>query len=250
MTVRKVVHIDESKCDGCGLCVPSCAEGAIQIIDGKARLVDEKFCDGLGACLGECPQDAITIEERDVEQFDEKAVETHLKEAQEEAGKIPIAQAKSSGDAKYKCPSCNVTSFEKKEVPGSSRKELSVSRLSHWPIQLCLTPPKAPFFDDAELLIAADCVPFAYANFHEDFLKNKTVVIGCPKLDDINFYVDRLTEIFENSNIKSLTVVHMEVPCCSGIVWAAKQALEKAGKVIPLAEVTIGAKDGKVIQQA
>lgn len=250
MTTRKVVRIDEEKCDGCGVCVPSCAEGAIQIIDGKAKLVDEKFCDGLGACLGECPQDAITIEEREAEEFDEKAVESHLQSQKKEQGE-QSAQAGMGGGHSHghvACPSASVATFEKEKESGTGTKsQPAVSRLSHWPIQLCLTPPGAPFFKNADLLIAADCVPFAYANFHEDFLKDKTLVVGCPKLDDINFYVDRLTEIFNSSDIKSLTVVHMEVPCCSGIVWAAKEALKKADNEIPLTEVTISARDGKII---
>jgi len=246
MGTRKIIKIDEGKCDGCGLCVPSCAEGAIQIIDGKARLVDEKFCDGLGVCLGECPNNAITIEEREAEEFDEEAVEVHLKKEREKE-LVQMKAAEKHPHAHVACPSASIMTFEKeKEVVGDTKKQASVSRLSHWPIQLSLTPPEAPFFKDANLLIAADCAPFAYADFHEDFLKDKTVVIGCPKLDDINFYINRLTKIFENSNIKSVTVVHMEVPCCSGLTWATEKAIAASGKKIPLSEITISAKGGKI----
>ncbi len=248
MAVRKIVKIDENKCDGCGVCVPSCAEGAIRIIDGKARLIDEKFCDGLGACLGECPQDAITIEERDAEEFNEQAVKSHLESARKVEQETAAGGAVGEhAGAAFGCPSATVATFEEEpEKAVDHRKQPCASRLSHWPIQLCLTPPHAPFFKDADLLIAADCVPFAYADFHEELLKGKTVVIGCPKLDEINFYVDRLTEIFRNAEIKSLTIAHMDVPCCSGIVWAARKALEQAGKDIPLSEVTVSARDGKI----
>jgi len=239
MPVRKIIRIDEDKCDGCGLCVPSCAEGAIQMIDGKARLINDKFCDGLGACLGECPNDAIKIIEREAEEFDEEAAKSNLKEE----------EVKKDAEVARACPSCSVTTFEKEQDQTvDEKKRESVSRLGHWPIQLKLTPPEAPFFKNANLLVSADCVPFAYSDFHEGFIKDKTVVIGCPKLDEIDFYIKRLTEIFNSSNIKSVTVVHMDVACCSGLTWATKQAISASGKNIPVTEVIVSAKEGKIVK--
>jgi len=215
--VRKIVRIDEEKCNGCGLCIPSCPEGALQIIDGKARLVSETYCDGLGACLGECPQGAITIEERVAEEFNEETVKTRLEGKEEE----PMKAASS------------------KPIPtlGSTS-----SMLTQWPIQLHLVNPKAPYFQDANLLVVADCVPFAYGNFHQDFLKEKALVVGCPKLDDVKFYEEKLAEIFRQSKIKSITVVNMEVPCCNGLNYIVKKAVESSGKNIPVKQVIIGIK--------
>ncbi|MCK4249488.1 MAG: 4Fe-4S binding protein [Candidatus Omnitrophica bacterium] len=202
MITRKIVKIDEEKCDGCGLCIPQCQEGAIQIVDGKARLVSDKYCDGLGACLGHCPQDAIIIEDRPADEFE---------------GPCP-----SNG-----CPSAKILSTPRP------------SELGHWPVQLSLVPPDAPFLQRTDLLITADCVPLAYADYHKDFLKDKSVVICCPKLDDISYYTEKLTSMFKLSDIKSITVLHMEVPCCSGIVITAQKALAASGKDIPFEEITI-----------
>lgn len=231
MTTRKIVKIDEEKCNGCGLCIPNCAEGALQIIDGKAKLIGDKFCDGLGACLGHCPQDAIIVTEREAEAFDEKAVEVLLSK---KPG--PKPQPAITG-----CPSSRAMHFkvaEPKVEAGSHQP--SVSMLSQWPVQLKLVPVNAPYFEDADLLIAADCVPFAYPNFHHDFLKGKAVVVGCPKLDDIQFYTKKLTEIFKTNSIRSITVPFMEVPCCFGLVRAVEEALKASGKDIPLKKVKIG----------
>ncbi|MDO8717216.1 MAG: 4Fe-4S binding protein [Dehalococcoidales bacterium] len=241
-TARKIVKIDEAKCDGCGLCVPSCAEGAIQIIDGKARLVSEIYCDGLGACLGECPMGAITIEERVAAAFDEKATEEHLAEKECEPS-VPCG-----------CPSERVTQFEP-AVPNpqspvasphspipSPQSPIPRSTLAHWPVQLTLVPPHAPFLQGADLLLAADCAPFAYANFHQDFLKDHSLLIACPKLDNMEAHVKKLTDILQQSSVKSLTVLHMEVPCCFGLVFMAKQALQASGKDIPFRDVKIGIK--------
>ncbi len=231
-TARKIVKIDEEKCDGCGLCVPSCAEGAIQVINGKARLVSEIYCDGLGACLGECPMGAITIEERVADAFDEKATEQHLAEKETEPS-IPCG-----------CPSARVAQFER-EIPGpsfTSEGPAPRSYLAHWPVQLTLVPPKAPFLQGTDLLLAADCAPFAYANFHQDFLKDHSLLIACPKLDNMDAHVKKLTDILQQSSVKSLTVLHMEVPCCFGLVFMAKQALQASGKDIPFRDVTIGIK--------
>jgi len=233
MATRKIVRIDEEKCNGCGLCIPNCAEGALQIVDGKAKLMSEKFCDGLGACLGHCPQDAIAVIEREAEEFDEKAVEVHLHQ-QKEAQRKP--QPVFAG-----CPSSRAMHFKIAEAKSEPPSVMpGVSQLSHWPVQLKLVPINAPYFQDADLLIAADCVPFAYPDFHRDFLKGKTVVVGCPKLDDIQYYKEKLTEIFKANSIKSITLPHMEVPCCFGLVKATEDAIAASGKKIPLKKVKIG----------
>jgi NAD-dependent dihydropyrimidine dehydrogenase PreA subunit len=235
MATRKIVQIDEGKCTGCGLCIPNCAEGALQIIDGKARLVSEKFCDGLGACLGHCPEDAITVIEREAEDFDEKAVEAYLHK-KEEAQPKPQPQPVFNG-----CPSSRPMHFKVPEVrPESGSAAPTISQLTQWPVQLKLVPINAPYFQDADLLIAADCVPFAYPDFHRDFLKGKAVVVGCPKLDDIQYYREKLTEIFRTNSIKSITVPFMEVPCCFGLVKATEDAIAASGKNIPLRKVKIG----------
>ena len=244
--LRNIVRIDQDKCDGCGLCVPSCAEGAITIVNGKAVLAAENLCDGLGACLGECPQDAITVEEREADEFDEVAVEKHLTAQGKPlpahqhgapAQSAPAPQHHAGGG----CPGSRAMSFARAQesaapAPGASRQ----SQLAQWPVQLHLVPVTAQYFQGADLLITADCVPVAYAGYHEDFLAGKAVVMGCPKLDDNNFYQQKLTEIFTRSDIKSITVLKMEVPCCGGIAIAARQALADSGKQIPYREVTIG----------
>ena len=230
-TVRKIVRIDEDKCNGCGACVPACAEGALQVIDGKAKLVSEKYCDGLGACLGECPQGAITIEEKVAEEFDEEATKLHMEKDNHAEGALPCG-----------CPSAAVTQFKGHEITEGASVTKQHSTLSHWPVQLTLVPSTAPFLQGADLVLAADCVPFAYAGFHQDFLKNHTLLVACPKLDDFPAHLKKLTDILSRSTVKTLTVVHMEVPCCSGLVHMVKQAMQLSGKDIPLREVTIGIK--------
>ncbi len=239
MATRKIVKIDEEKCNGCGLCIPNCAEGALQIVDGKAKLVSEKFCDGLGACLGHCPEDAITVNEREAEDFDEKAVEAYLhKQKAAQAQPQPNRQPQ---PAFAGCPSSRAMHFKVPEAQAETGSNArSASMLSHWPVQLKLVPINAPYFQEANLLIAADCVPFAYPDFHRDFLKGKAVVVGCPKLDDIQYYKEKLTEIFKTNSIKSITLPHMEVPCCFGLVKATEDAIAASGKNIPLKKVRIG----------
>jgi NAD-dependent dihydropyrimidine dehydrogenase PreA subunit len=243
--IRKIVQIDQDRCNGCGLCVPSCAEGAIKMINGKAVLSADNLCDGLGACLGECPQDAIKIIERDADEFDEAEVEKHLKEI----GKAP-AHEHGHGHHGHEhgkghahgggCPGSRAMSFDKAPATAAPESGSRQSQLGQWPVQLHLVSTTASYFQDADLLITADCVPFAYADFHKDFLAGKAVVIGCPKLDDNQFYTQKLTELFRNSSLKSITVMRMEVPCCGGIVMAAKQALAACGKDIPFKEITVG----------
>jgi NAD-dependent dihydropyrimidine dehydrogenase PreA subunit len=242
--LRKIVTIDQNKCDGCGLCVPSCAEGAITMVNDKAVLSADNLCDGLGACLGECPRDAIHIEEREADAFDEEAVEKHLA-AQDKPAPVHQHAAPQAPAAPHHhgggCPGSRAMSFAPspaaaETAPNGSRQ----SQLAQWPVQLHLVSTTAPYFQGADLLITADCVPVAYAGYHEDFLKGKAVVMGCPKLDDNNFYTQKLTELFSKSDVKSITVLKMEVPCCGGIAVAARQALAASGKQIPYTEVTIG----------
>ncbi|HEX78258.1 MAG TPA: 4Fe-4S binding protein [Dehalococcoidia bacterium] len=231
--LRKIVKIDEELCNGCGACAMTCAEGAIQIVGGKARLISEKYCDGLGACLGECPQGAITIEERESEVFDPVAAEHHLE----------ALKARSTEPLPCGCPSIQVTQFEPgacgRPEPAETRAAVP-SMLRHWPVQLSLVPPVAPFLQDADLLVAADCVPFAYPRFHEHLLKGKAVVVGCPKLDDAEYYQKKLAQILHLSGVRSLTVVHIEVPCCFGLVHIVQQAIQESGREIPLRGVTVG----------
>lgn len=233
---RKIVEIDETKCNGCGLCVPNCAEGALQIINGKAKLVKDIYCDGLGACLGHCPMGAIKIIERDADAFDERAVDERLKKAHAETHAAVF-----SG-----CPGSRVMDLKrKKPETGAGAKIKLESELSQWPIQLMLVPASAPYFKGADLLIAADCVPFSYANFHQQFLKDKKLIICCPKLDDVEYYVEKLAEIFRLNDLKSVTVVHMEVPCCYGLIGIIEQALSKSKKDIKIGSIVIGI-DGNV----
>ncbi len=230
--LRKIVKIDEEKCNGCGVCIPACVEGALKIVDGKARLTSEKYCDGLGACLSECPQGAITVEERDAENFDEEAVKL-------DAENKPASEGIPCG-----CPSTVITQFAcRNETNASTGEETrQPSTLGQWPVQLTLIPPAAPFLKGADLLLTADCVPFAYAGFHQDYLKNHCLLVACPKLDNFQAHLKKLTDILTVSSPKSLTVVHMEVPCCSGLVYMARQAMQLSSKDIPLKEVTISIK--------
>ena len=228
MTIRNIVKIDEEKCNGCSDCVSACAEGAIEIIDGKAKLVSEIYCDGLGACLGHCPQDAITVEKRDAAQFDEKATEAHLEAAKKQDE--PLACG---------CPGTMAKTLKKESSCTGDVQVSSRSELGQWPVQLKLVSPQAPYFAGAELLLVADCAPFAMADFHSRFLKGKALAIGCPKLDDAQFYIEKLAEILKANKLKSLTVIHMEVPCCSGLTHIAKEAVAASGVGIAFEDVTV-----------
>lgn len=237
---RKIVQIDEEICDGCGECVPSCAEGAIQIIEGKARLVSDVYCDGLGACLGHCPQDAITVIEREADEFDEQAV--HVWKKKLEMMQSPaVAPAFSGG-----CPGSRMMSFAPAEAPRKAANEAAPGRYSaqpsqlrQWPVQLHLLSPQASYFQDCELLIAADCVPFAMADFHDTLLRGRAVAIACPKLDDVSPYVNKLAAIFSANHIRRIVVAIMEVPCCRGLLMLVQQALAMSGKEIPLEVKTL-----------
>ncbi|RJP21218.1 MAG: 4Fe-4S ferredoxin [Candidatus Omnitrophota bacterium] len=253
LKTRKIIHIDEEKCDGCGQCVTACAEGAIQIIDGKAWLISESYCDGLGACLGECPQNAIRIEERPAEEFSPEAVHEHLQRTNGKQHAQPSGQPFELPAVSFRCPGSRPLFFEQREPAsapsGSLPEQETSSRLRNWPVQLHLVPLQAPYYHHAKLLITADCVPFAYADFHQRFLADHTLMIGCPKLDDAKFYCEKLTQILLHNDIESVEVLFMEVPCCFGLVHVVRQALEACGKDIPLVLNKIGVQ-GKVCEAA
>lgn len=232
---RKIIEIDDELCDGCGQCVPACAEGAIEIVGGKARLVGERYCDGLGACMGDCPNGALRVIEREAEDFDEVAVEEHLKNLEEknQAPETPMACG---------CPSSLITTFEPPSGSSRTSPESHPSALRHWPVQIGLVPPDASFLKGADLLVAADCTPFAYPDFHRDFIQGKAVLVGCPKFDDVEDYVARFEQIFRSAGIKSITAVTMEVPCCSALPVILEKAQEKAGSRVPMEVVVIGAR--------
>ena len=217
---RSIIRVDEEKCNGCGQCALACAEGAIEIVDGKARLLSEVYCDGLGACIGECPQGALTIEVREAEEFDERAVEAHL------AHREPAALA-------CGCPGSAVQEMPHGE-PAGEEGEPAASRLANWPVQIHLVPPAAPYLQGAALTIAADCTAFAFGDFHRRFLEGRVLLVGCPKLDDAAFYRDKISRIFRENAVASVEVVYMEVPCCRGLVQLVRLALSDAGRAIPL----------------
>ncbi len=228
MALRNIVKIDEEKCDGCGKCIDACAEGAIQLVNGKAKLISEVYCDGLGACIGHCPQDAITVEQRESEEFDEKAVEQHLAKQKQQGPQIDFV-----------CPGMMAKKLRDTDETSNDDLQQVSSQLSHWPVQLKLVPPTAPYLVGADLLLVADCVPFAMGDFHSKFLTGRSIVVGCPKLDDTDFYVDKLTDIIKQNKLNSLTVVHMEVPCCSGLTRIATQAVAASGLQLAFDDVTI-----------
>ena len=243
--MRKVIEIDEDLCDGCGLCIPSCAEGALQIVDGKAKLIGDKYCDGLGACLGECPNGALKTVAREADAFDEEAVETLLQSREE--GKKADAAVLPCG-----CPSTLLQSFsplrDKLATVGPTPRPSVTSALSHWPIQINLVPPTAPFLKEADLLVAADCTSFTYPNFHEDFLKGKVLMVGCPKFDEVEAYVQKFAKIFSTADIHSVTIAVIEVPCCQGLPVVVKKAMDLSGKKMPTEVVVISTR-GEILKK-
>ncbi|MBF0450916.1 MAG: 4Fe-4S binding protein [Candidatus Magnetomorum sp.] len=237
--IRKIIEIDEERCNGCGQCVPSCAEGAIEIIDGKAKVIGDQFCDGLGACIGDCPQDALAIVEREADEYDETAVENRLKE--KEKKEAPTFSG---------CPSAKMFQFSQPTECQCTQQPSIIkaprSALTHWPIQIRLIPPTAPFLKNAALLILADCCAVAYSGLHADLLNGKVVMMGCPKFDDTELYVQRFTEIFQHANIRNITIVVMEVVCCSGMPLMVQKGMENAQKDIPIKNIVISAR-GKIL---
>ncbi len=235
--IRKIINIDEEKCNGCGLCAEACHEGAIGMVSGKAKLLRDDYCDGLGDCLPVCPTGAISFTEREAAAFDEKAVMENKKAKETEADTLPCG-----------CPGTQSKKIKRDETPCYSAEAPlapAASQLSQWPVQIQLAPINAPYFKDAHLLVAADCTAYAYGNFHNEFMNNRTTLIGCPKLDPVD-YTEKLTEIIRSNDIKSVTVVRMEVPCCGGIENAVKTALQNSGKFIPW-QITTIATDGRIL---
>lgn len=232
--IRKIIKIDEEKCNGCGLCAQACHEGAIGMVGGKAKLLRDDYCDGLGDCLPVCPTEAITFEEREAAPYDEEAVMKN--KAKKEAQNLPCG-----------CPGTQSRQIKRDSTPVVANEMPNFeSQLSQWPVQIKLVPINAPYFENANLLIAADCTAFAYGDFHNKFIKNRITLIGCPKLDEGD-YAEKLTAIISNNNIKSVTVVRMQVPCCGGIENAVKKALQNSGKFLPWQVITIST-DGRIIE--
>ena len=238
---RKIIKINEERCDGCGQCALACAEGALEIIDGKAKVISDNLCDGLGACIGECPQDALKIIEREAEEFDEAAVEAHLSKtesAPQTADTLPCG-----------CPSTQIQTFTSCQQANQPANQIPYqdSALTHWPVQIRLIPPTAPFLKGADLLVVADCVPVAFPTVHGTFLQGKVVMLGCPKFDDTQAYIDKFADIFNTAGIKSITTVVMEVPCCQGLPRIVAEGLKKAGKEIPHHQVTVSTR-GRILE--
>ena len=239
---RKIIEIDEEKCNGCGQCIDACVESALELVDGKAKLVGDILCDGLGACLGECPQDALKIIERDAVEFDEAAVEERVAATKEKSAASPSPPAGG-------CPGSRALQFSTTDAAASDSEDApaTASALGQWPIQLTLLPPTAPYFKEAELLVVADCVPVAVPDFHYRFLKGKAIAVGCPKLDNTAPYVEKLKDIIAANNLKLIKVLHMEVPCCSGLKSVVTQAREQAGVSVPVEAVKISVR-GEILE--
>ncbi|MFC1643809.1 ATP-binding protein [Candidatus Omnitrophota bacterium] len=274
MAKRSIIKIDEKKCDGCGLCIPNCPEGALRIIDGKARLISDLFCDGLGACIGHCPKGAITIEEREAESYDEKKVMKniasqganvtkahleHLKDhgemellkqaveyLKEKGIEVPLeAKDKGARGMEHKhfsgCPGAKVVDFSDSKRLQGSVEGTRASELRQWPVQLHLVPPGAPYFQGKDVVLAADCVAYAVADFHKDYLKGKSLAIACPKLDsEQDVYIEKITAMIDDAKINTLTVMTMEVPCCSGLLMMTQEAARKATRTVPIKHMVVG----------
>ena len=245
--IRKIVEIDEELCNGCGECAIACAEGALEIKDGKARLIKESYCDGLGACLSGCPQGAVRVIERNADEFDPAAVAEHL----ENLEKRQAQAAPEESPTQCGCPSSRIQTFLQSHPAMKKPEQVepgeSASELSHWPIQIRLVPPGAPFLKGADLLVVSDCAPIAFPDFHARFVKGKAVLLGCPKFDDARDYVHKFSEIFRTADIRSVTVVDMEVPCCSAMPAIVRKGMEEAGKEVPLEEIVVSVR-GKILK--
>jgi NAD-dependent dihydropyrimidine dehydrogenase PreA subunit len=241
---RNIIEIDEELCNGCGQCIITCAEGALELIEGKARLVAEKYCDGLGACLGECPTGALKVIQRESDDFDEEAVVERLEELKQ--AEAPAQQTMACG-----CPGAHLQTFARPEAAQCAGRAVAdgsvASALTHWPVQIHLVPPTAPFLKNASLLVAADCTAFTYAFFHRDFLEGKVLMVGCPKFDDAQAYVDKFAQIFTAASVQDVTVVVMEVPCCAGLPLIVKKGMELAGKNVPLQKVVVSVR-GEILK--
>ena len=236
--IRKIIQIDEEKCNGCGACAEACHEGAIGMVNGKAKLLRDDYCDGLGDCLPTCPTGAISFVKREATAYDEKAVQENIRKKQE--------QSHTSAAPHAGCPGSQMQRIQRSQESARSNPVSAESQLGQWPCQIKLVPVNAPYFDGAKLLIAADCSAYAYARMHDEFIRGKITIIGCPKLDSVD-YSEKLTQIIQNNNIQSVTIVRMEVPCCGGLEMAAKKALQSSGKFIPWQVVTISI-DGKILE--
>lgn len=248
--IRKIIHIDEEKCNGCGACANACHESAIGMVDGKAKLLRDDYCDGMGDCLPECPTGAISFVEREAAAYDKEAVEANMKK-KAEARKAAAAKTAAPQGMPHAggCPGSRMRQMNRRAenaAPVNTNTAPVMSQLQQWPVQIKLAPIQAPYFDGANLLIAADCTAYAYANFHQDFIRGKITLVGCPKLDNVD-YSEKLEEIIRSNEIKSVTIVRMEVPCCGGLEMAAKKALQKSGKFIPWQVVTISI-DGNILE--
>ena len=245
---RKIITINKELCNGCGNCVTACSEGALQIVDGTAKIVKEDFCDGFGDCIGECPTGALTIEERVAKPFDEKATKKYLLKTQgkEAVWKMEEAQkkhtVKENSTMPCGCPGTLTQTINRIAISDIFSHTKKESQLRNWPVQITLLPLKAPYYEDADLLVAADCCAYAYAGFHNDFIKDHTLAIGCPKLDNANAYKEKLATIIGDNNIRSVTVTYMEVPCCMGLVRLVEEAVKESGKDIPIKKIRIGIK--------
>lgn len=235
MAIRDIVHINEDLCDGCEKCIPDCVEGALQLVNGKARLVKEIYCDGLGACLGSCPRGAISIEKREAGEFDEEATRIYMEQKTSRPETLPVVESISTSG----CPGMAARQLHPVQENDTSPAPAS-SALGHWPVQLSLVSPDAPYFQDAKLLLTADCVPVAVPDFHSRFLKGHAIAVACPKLDDIQPHLDKLTAILRCSDVRAIKILRMEVPCCSGLTHLAQSALQASGKHLPLGEIIIG----------
>ncbi|MFV0438744.1 MAG: ATP-binding protein [Desulfopila sp.] len=250
-SMRKIIKIDEELCDGCGLCVPDCAEGSLKVVDGKVRLMADNLCDGLGACLGACPKGALQIIEREADAFDEEAVEKYLAREQQQAATAKTEESMACGCASSHLQTLSpISACQSANMPQSTASDNDPSMLGHWPIQIRLVPPTAPFLQQADLLIAADCTAVASRNFQEKYLPGKVVMMGCPKFDDAEMYVDRFAEILKNCQLKSVTILIMEVPCCSAMTVILRRAVEKAGVSVPVDQITISVRGEELSRKA